>query len=207
MKNADEQLLSEQRRRILDAARSVFARKGLIATMDDIARAANVSHGLAYRYFQNKDAIIEALVNEALEAGPVDVILSEMPGSPEERLTAIVTKLIESRCRQPEIYLLLDQMRKSASPAKKLLKRLDERKDAFFDLLTSLILEGQALGTVRAGGADRLALAVGAVLEGLTAIALHDPQRFHQACPEPEMILRMLIPPAGSTKKAVEVKR
>jgi AcrR family transcriptional regulator len=46
-KEANQRIRTEQRKRILDAARIVFARKGLAATMDDIAERAGVSHGLA----------------------------------------------------------------------------------------------------------------------------------------------------------------
>lgn len=50
------------RQRLLDAAREVFATRGLDATLDDIARHAGVGTGTAYRRFPNKDAVIEALM-------------------------------------------------------------------------------------------------------------------------------------------------
>ena len=51
-----------QRAKILSAASKVFARKGMAATMDDVATEAEVSHGLAYRYFANKEALFRAVV-------------------------------------------------------------------------------------------------------------------------------------------------
>ena len=51
----------ERRTKILEAARRVFARKGLGVTVDDVAAEASVSLGLAYRYFANKEAIFPHL--------------------------------------------------------------------------------------------------------------------------------------------------
>jgi len=56
-------------RRILEAARSVFARRGLGATVSDIAKEAGVSQGLAYRYFPSKEAIFHTLLRQMLQSG------------------------------------------------------------------------------------------------------------------------------------------
>jgi AcrR family transcriptional regulator len=51
------------RARILDAARSVFGRKGFVEThMGDIADAARLSAGGLYRYFMSKEDVFAALV-------------------------------------------------------------------------------------------------------------------------------------------------
>src|SRR5215217_7526049 len=54
------------RERILDAAREVFADRGLDVTLDEIARHAGVGVGTAYRRFPNKDALIEAMMVERI---------------------------------------------------------------------------------------------------------------------------------------------
>jgi hypothetical protein len=69
------------------------------------------------------------------------------------------------------LYLLLDQIRNSEDAPEKFKRKMRVRKEAFLDLLESLIAEGQAKGTVRAGDVGQLAMAIGAVLEGLTLIA------------------------------------
>jgi AcrR family transcriptional regulator len=50
------------RRRILAAAKDLFATRGLDVTLDEIARHAGVGTGTAYRRFPNKDALIDALM-------------------------------------------------------------------------------------------------------------------------------------------------
>ena len=54
-----------RRRQILDAAVACFDRHGLHATTtDDIVAEAGLSAGAIYRYFDSKDAIIEAIAAE-----------------------------------------------------------------------------------------------------------------------------------------------
>jgi AcrR family transcriptional regulator len=53
---------------ILEAATAVFAEKGLDrASMSDVARCADVSDGLLYRYFANKRALLDAVLREFYE--------------------------------------------------------------------------------------------------------------------------------------------
>jgi AcrR family transcriptional regulator len=53
------------RERILDAALSVFARKGYHrALVDDIVRASATSKGAVYHHFPNKEAVFLALVDD-----------------------------------------------------------------------------------------------------------------------------------------------
>jgi AcrR family transcriptional regulator len=58
----------KNRERLLVAAARVFDEKGLEASVADVARVAGVGLGTLYRRFASKDALIEALVVEVLEA-------------------------------------------------------------------------------------------------------------------------------------------
>lgn len=59
---------ARNRQRVLDAARTVFAREGLDATMEDIAAEAGLGVGTVYRRFENKDALVDALFSDGLTA-------------------------------------------------------------------------------------------------------------------------------------------
>jgi AcrR family transcriptional regulator len=203
-KVANQQLRDVQRTNILDAARLIFSRKGPTATMDDIAEAANVSHGLTYRYFPNKDALFQALVDEALQAGSVGLRhFEQMSGKLEDRLTLLVSRLIQSRRERPEFYLLLDHVWSSPATPPKLRNKMSRQKEAFLRLLRRLILEGQTAGKVLSGDPDQLVMAVAAFFEGLTRIALHEPEQLRKQCPEPEIVLRMLIRQGGRGRNKV----
>jgi AcrR family transcriptional regulator len=57
---------SAKRRQILDGATAVFLEKGFdAASMGEIARAAGVSKGTLYVYFDDKQALFDAIVQEA----------------------------------------------------------------------------------------------------------------------------------------------
>ena len=56
-------LAAQQRERILNAAKICFVENGLAhTTMRDIASKADMSLGNIYRYFKNKEALIEAFI-------------------------------------------------------------------------------------------------------------------------------------------------
>lgn len=56
----------ENRRRLLAAAKEVFAESGLDPTMDEIAARAGLGVGTAYRRFANKDELIAALFEQRI---------------------------------------------------------------------------------------------------------------------------------------------
>jgi AcrR family transcriptional regulator len=59
---------AENRARLLAAAVQVFDTQGLDASVTEIARVAGVGMGTLYRRFPTKDALIDALVHDVLDA-------------------------------------------------------------------------------------------------------------------------------------------
>lgn len=56
-------VVEDRREQIIDAAMSVFARKGFVkATNKDIAREAGITAGLIYHYFKNKEDLLAAVL-------------------------------------------------------------------------------------------------------------------------------------------------
>jgi AcrR family transcriptional regulator len=55
------------RQRVLDAARELFAEKGLEATLNDVARYANVGVGTVYRRFATKEELLEAIFVDGMD--------------------------------------------------------------------------------------------------------------------------------------------
>ncbi len=56
-------VVEDRREQIIDAAMRVFAQKGFSrATNKDIAREAGITPGLIYHYFENKEAVFQAIV-------------------------------------------------------------------------------------------------------------------------------------------------
>jgi len=64
----------DKRRRILEAAVCVFARKGYFAArVSDVARKAGVADGTIYLYFKNKDDLLISLFEEKMGEVVADV--------------------------------------------------------------------------------------------------------------------------------------
>lgn len=55
------------RERILEVAKEVFTRDGAAASLDDIARQAEIGPGTLYRHFPTRDALIEAVYRSEVE--------------------------------------------------------------------------------------------------------------------------------------------
>jgi AcrR family transcriptional regulator len=55
------------RERLLEVAHAAFEEHGVDASLDDIARRAEVGIGTLYRHFPNRDALIESLISADIE--------------------------------------------------------------------------------------------------------------------------------------------
>ena len=191
---ANQRLREEQREKILDAARKIFARKGTAATMADVAAEAGVSQGLAYRYFASKETIVSSLVEQALQAPAADLQrIREIPGTPGQRLDFLLTGFIESR-RHPEAFQLLAQVLSSEETPDNLRELLHRRSQMLQEVLRQLIVEGQATGEVATGDPDQLVTAILASVDGLTRWATYYPEQYYEHFPDASIFLRMLKP-------------
>jgi len=85
------------RRLIMDGARAVFADRGLRGSYDDIAREAGVGVGTVYRRFPDREQLIDALFEEALEE---IVTLAEEGLAAEDPWDGLVHFIVGSQERQ-----------------------------------------------------------------------------------------------------------
>lgn len=182
--------------KILEGARKVFARKGMGATMAEIAAAARVSQGLAYRYFANKEAIINALVEESIQTSSEFSSVLDIPGTPGERLAFIISRLLQARRERPEFFMLFYQMLSDETASDSLREEISRRGLAMQGVFRQLIVEGQATGEIAAGDPDQLVTALTVYLDGLSRLAVFNPEQFSKHFPDAEIILRILKPPA-----------
>ena len=55
------------RQRVLEAARELFAVKGMEATLNDVAQHANVGVGTVYRRFATKEELVDAIFADGID--------------------------------------------------------------------------------------------------------------------------------------------
>jgi AcrR family transcriptional regulator len=198
--DAENQRLRErQRANILDAALRVFARSGPSASMAEIAEAAGVSQGLAYRYFSSKEEIYYALVAKAVQNGVSENEDARMTsGTPWQRLETLLSRIIAARREHPEFFQVLYHVLGDDKAPAELRAQMQERGQFFVGAVRRLIVEGQAIGEMAQGDPDQLVLILIAYLDGLTRLSLYDPERLQAHFPGTEIILRMFRPGAES---------
>ncbi|MGQ3673718.1 TetR/AcrR family transcriptional regulator [Xanthobacter sp. TB0136] len=98
----------EKRRQILAGARQMFLERGFdAASMGDIARAAGVSKGTLYVYFQDKEDLFSALVsNECGVTAELLFVLDSNEPDIAKVLTRLGTSFIEAMVRPEHIATL-----------------------------------------------------------------------------------------------------
>src|SRR6516162_4203053 len=221
---ANQRIREEQRTKILNAAVIVFARKGMGATMSEVATAANVSYGLVYRYYSSKEALlvelVEKVMSDSLKA--LEGAL-EMPGTPGERLRSLLIQVLSGVREHPEFILLVQQMlgeeasrdhsRESGQSSENttrfpfqqtlrneaahdhLRKLAQEQSRTYRTVLKQLIVEGQKAGEIVLDDPDQLVGAVTACVAGLSqSTTWQAPEQFQKSFPDVAIILRMLFP-------------
>src|SRR5215510_7982397 len=138
---ANPHLREAQRAKILEGARNVFARKGTAATMADVAVAAGVSQGLAYRYFANKEEIFHELVEQTIRTDPAGLQhVDAIAGTPVERLAVLLSRLVEARRQHPEFFQLFDQVQNSEATPNDLRELIRRHSQTFHDVVRQLIV-------------------------------------------------------------------
>jgi AcrR family transcriptional regulator len=192
---ANQRIREEQRAKILEAALKVFAKKGTAATMAEIATAADVSYGLVYRYFSNKETIFQALVELLTQSGAERMQqFLEMPGTPGERIDFMISNIVEARRERPEFFQLFYHVLEDETLSEDFRERISRQGQLIQNTIRQLIVEGQATGEVAGGDPDQLVIAVMACFDGLSRMAFRAPEQLKKHFPDARIILRMLKP-------------
>jgi TetR/AcrR family transcriptional regulator of autoinduction and epiphytic fitness len=112
------QIVSEFRRaEILDAARSVFARKGFaLGIMDEIAHEAGIAKGTIYLYFRSKTEVYRALLDHDMRILQQST-LKRIDAAPtlKGKIHAFLLVRLENADEKREIFRIMDSERTNLS--------------------------------------------------------------------------------------------
>jgi TetR/AcrR family transcriptional regulator, fatty acid metabolism regulator protein len=149
--NADSLMRDQDKHhQIIEAAVRVFARNGYYnSRVSDIAREAGIASGTIYLYFKTKDQILVTLFREKMAAW-VAHVRAEIASEPDavakiRRLIALHFGVLESDPALAEVVQVeLRQGHKFFRGASA------HEVSAYFELIQSVLEEGQAAGAIRA---------------------------------------------------------
>jgi AcrR family transcriptional regulator len=161
----------ERREQILRCARDAFAEHGYQAvTVDDVVERAEIARGTFYLYFDDKRAVLDALVDDFLQrigACIVGIDIAHASDSPREQLRQNVERITRMALSDPAMVKVALRDATGLDPA------FDAKIRSFYDALRTLLgeslEEGQQNGIVRQG--DR-AVMVSIGLGGLKELVL-----------------------------------
>jgi TetR/AcrR family transcriptional repressor of mexCD-oprJ operon len=126
---------------ILDGAARAFVEAGEQASMNQVAEAAGVARATVYRYFPNREALLDELIREALDevdrrltAARIDEV------SPDEGISRLVRALVE--VGDPFVLLARERARSNPEqyerrllvPMRRLFKRAQSSGDIRGDI-------------------------------------------------------------------------
>jgi AcrR family transcriptional regulator len=192
------------RRRILEAARTMFVQRGYEATtMRAIAAAVEYTPTAIYHHFRNKEALLTELCAIDFRALAQAFLRIGRVADPIERLGRIGDAYVEFGQTHPMQYQLMFMARRP--PLEAGMTRDDPGEDAYA-FLRQTCAEAIATGRLRPeyGDADELAQTCWATVHGLVSLQIvkgHDPripwrEVRHTAQRACELLLRGMLRPA-----------
>jgi len=172
--------VSEERRtQILEAAMAVFAQKGFNqARMDDIAQEAGLSKGALYLYYKSKDAIISAILQFFFSRAIKKLqgfLESEEQLSVREQLLRLNQYYIAEMKWMVSLLPLSFEFYAVAARQRTVRQFLKQYFKDYREVLADLVQRGIDRGEFRPIRAERVAIAIAALYEGLALLWIVDP--------------------------------
>lgn len=84
---------------LIAAAREVFARRGIEASLDDVARQAGLGVGTAYRHFANKHELLSAMMTETINQIIEDAERAASMDDPWQGLVSFFESMVATQAR------------------------------------------------------------------------------------------------------------
>lgn len=173
----------ERRQQILACARDAFSEHGYqTVTVDDIVERAEIARGTFYLYFDDKRAVLDALVDGFLQriAGViVGIDITHTKDSPREQLRTNIERITKLALSEPAMVKIALRDATGLDPA------FDQKIHSFYDALRKLLgeslEEGQQNRIVREGDREvMVSIGLGGlrelVLDAVTGILDRSPE-------------------------------
>jgi AcrR family transcriptional regulator len=148
--------VARNRARLIEAAREVFAKRGLDATLDDIARHAGVGTGTTYRHFANKQELAAALFADSSEQIVIDAQVALTIDDPWEGLVAFFQTSAERQAADRGLHQVLMGHQLDGDPL--------GTRERLIDAVARLFERARSAGVIRADAEPTDAAAIFSML-------------------------------------------
>ncbi len=130
---------------LIAAGRDVFARRGLDASLDDIARQAGVGIGTAYRHFGNKFELAEAIMRTAIGEVAAAAERALLVPDPWQGLVGFLEAVLEVQTKDRGLREIMMGVHTPHTS--------DEAYELLGPLIAAILERAQRAGAVRADAA------------------------------------------------------
>lgn len=188
------------RKRILLAAKGVFAEKGFHdASIDDVVRASGLSVGAIYTYFKGKDDLVQYACLDAINEA-IDAVIADLRsgGSVREKLERAIDAWLDGFATKRADTSFMIQAWSVAHEVPSIRDMLIRRRERILTVASILIREGIETGEFRPDiEVERLAHALSALLDGELLVAVESERRTEVVRQELLAIVSLLACPAA----------
>ncbi len=129
-------------KRVLDvkeAAAELFSTRGFLETsMEDIARASNLSKGGMYHYFHSKTEILFAILSDFMDRVLGDIDLVAAVEDPQDQLSLLVHRHVDTYVRHMHAARVL--LKEANNLPQRHLKKIRQKERLYLDAVKGVVL-------------------------------------------------------------------
>lgn len=163
----------DTRQQILAEAREVFLKSGLAGfSMRAVADRVGVSATALYRHFDDKDALLAALLSEAFATFGAYLGRSLGARTPRDRFRAIGRAYVDFALDHSRDYQLMFLTNCAELGFKRIRREVDQRSEPTFELLVDRVRECMESGVFQKRDERGVALHAWATLHGVVSLWL-----------------------------------
>jgi len=163
--------MGETRSRILDAARELFLREGLEAlSMRRVAERAELTVSALYRHFEDKDALLAALLETSFGAFAGTLMRALDAPTPLEQFRTMLERYFDFALDHPQDYALMFLVHTRHHGFDKLGRQAQALLGSSFKFMAERIEDCSEAGVFAAGDSEAKATLVWAEIHGLVSL-------------------------------------
>jgi AcrR family transcriptional regulator len=174
-----EEKKARTRAQLIDAAATVFARRGYVAaSLDEVAEEAGLTKGAVYSNFDNKEDLFQAVIEDRLNEPMKNIaeVIDTSIGTTEEQAMAGARAFVGVVEQEREVFLLALEMNIHVARHPELKAAFVERYREQMAEVADIITEhANSSGDALPLPADQMAIAVQALSQGIALHTLVDP--------------------------------